>query len=245
MSLDIDEFMDLDYVTHKEAWDSLDSKEDEMENVSMVNTESEYLSCRISQAQTDGTGGTELDSHADSPVVGKHCYVLRSTGRKVNVRGFSDKLGKPMGVDVVDAVVAYDDPQEGDTHPLVIKNTLHVPSMEINLIPPFMMILSGIEVNECPKFLSEHPTIKNHSILFREENIRIPLQLSNTISYIATMVPVTDELNVMNTPDIKTLYLTPNSPSWNPHNDLFQSQESNMVDYEGNVITSSNPTSNK
>ena len=139
-------------------------------------------------------------------------------------------------------MVAYDDPLGGETYLLVIKNALHVPSMEINLIPPFMMRLAGIEVNECPKFLSEHPTIKNHSIFFREEKIRIPLQLSNTVSYLPTRVPATDEMDVMDTPDIKTLYLTPNSPSWNPHNDSFQSQEYNMTDHNGNIITSSNPT---
>ena len=98
LSLDFDEYMDLDYVTHKEAWDSLDDLNDDVENISMINTESEskHLSLRISQAETTGTKGTELDSHADSPVVGKHCYILRSTGRKVNVSGFSDKLGKPI-----------------------------------------------------------------------------------------------------------------------------------------------------
>ena len=104
------------------------------------------------------------------------------------------------------------------------------------------MRLAGIDVNKCPKFLSEHPSIMNHSILFREERIRISLQLSNTISYIPTRVPTTDEVNVMNTPDIKTLYLTPNSPSWNPHNDSFQSQEANMVDHDGNIITSTSTT---
>ena len=59
-SLGIEEFMDLDYITHKEAWDSLDlevQKEDQ--EVSMVTTESDHLSCRISQAETGVNGGTE------------------------------------------------------------------------------------------------------------------------------------------------------------------------------------------
>ena len=80
-----------------------------------------------------------------------------------------------MKVDVVDAVVAYDDPYEGYTYLLMIKNALYVPTMVNNLVPPFMMRLAGIEVNECPKFLSEFPTIKNHAILFRDENIRMVL----------------------------------------------------------------------
>ena len=76
-----------------------------------------------------------------------------------------------------------------------------------------------------PKFLSEFPTIKNHSILFREENVRIPLQLSNTISLIPTRTPSQDEISLMGTPDIRVMHLTPDSPSWNPHNNSYENQE--------------------
>ena len=60
---------------------------------------------------------------------------------------------------------------EGITYLLVLKNALHVPSMAYNLLTPFMMRLAGIEVKECPKFLSETPDVKDHSIYFREEGI--------------------------------------------------------------------------
>ena len=152
----------------------------------MVKTTSDYISSRISSTRADQVGGTELDSHADSPVVGSCCYVLGNTGRSVNVSGFTDKLGTPLNVDVVDVAVTYNDPFEGDTYLLIIKNALHVPLMTNNLVPPFMMRLAGIQVDECPKFLSEQATEKNHSILFRKENVRMPLQLSNTISLIST-----------------------------------------------------------
>ena len=237
LSMDIDEYLDLDYENNKEAW-----KEMEMENVSTVETEPFDLNSRISSTEICELGGTELDSHADSPVVGRNCFIHRRTGKSVNVRGFSDALGKPMEVDVVDAIVAYDDSYDGDTYLLMIKNALYVPTMDNNLVPPFMMRLAGIEVNECPKFLSEFPTIKNHAILFREENIRIPLQLKNTISYIPTRVPTKDELLLMGTPDIKVMFLTPNSPSWNPHNETFESQENGMVDARGDIILAEKPT---
>jgi len=38
---------------------------------------------------------TELDSHADSPVVGKFCKILELTGKTVKVSGFMSDLGKP------------------------------------------------------------------------------------------------------------------------------------------------------
>ena len=46
----------------------------------------------------------------------------------------------------------------------------------------------------------------------------------------------------MGTPDIKVMYLTPDSPSWNPHNDTYEKQEFNMVDGYGNVILAEKPT---
>ena len=51
---------------------------------------------------------TELDSHADSPVVGRNCKILEFTGMKASVSGFTSDLGKPMTIPVVNAAVCYD-----------------------------------------------------------------------------------------------------------------------------------------
>ena len=60
--------------------------------------------------EKDGGSGLvrlELDSHADSPVVGREAHVLEYTGRKVTVSGFTNALGEPMLVDVVHAVITH------------------------------------------------------------------------------------------------------------------------------------------
>ena len=105
----------------------------------------------------------ELDSHADSPVVGCGAHVLEYTGRKVTVSGFTDALGEPMLVDVVHALITYDCPTTGNSYPMMISNALLVPSVDCCLINPFMMRLAGVQVDECPKFLSPTPSIVNHS----------------------------------------------------------------------------------
>ena len=51
---------------------------------------------------------SELDSHADSPVVGKYAWILEDTGRRASVTGFTSDIGKPMSVPVVNAAVVYD-----------------------------------------------------------------------------------------------------------------------------------------
>ena len=107
----------------------------------------------IANASSGETGGTELDSHADSAVVGKNAYVLRRTGKVASVQGFTSELGKPLSVPFVDAIIAHDDHLTGETMLLKIRNALYVESLESDLIPPFVMRLAGIQVNECPKFL--------------------------------------------------------------------------------------------
>ena len=61
----------------------------------------------------DGDGGTltrtELDTHANMPVVGKHSWILRDTGRNVEVNPFTPDCNA-MRVPVVDAAVQYDCP---------------------------------------------------------------------------------------------------------------------------------------
>jgi len=40
-----------------------------------------------------------------------------------------------------------------------------------------MMRLAGLQVNECPKFLSIAPSIDDHSVYFPAADIRFPFQI--------------------------------------------------------------------
>ena len=100
--------------------------------------------------KSDGDGErpesrTELDSHANMAVVGKHCYILSESGKTTDVQPFSPDY-KAMTCQIVDAAIQYDDPFTGQPYILVIRDALHVPTMGNNLIPPFMMREAGIQV---------------------------------------------------------------------------------------------------
>ena len=91
------------------------------------------------QSMEEDTHSTiELDSHADSAVVDNGCRVIERTGRKVNVSGFTDGLGKPMNVEVVHAGVIYDCESTGNKYLFLIRNALYVPEMRECLIHPIM-----------------------------------------------------------------------------------------------------------
>ena len=114
----------------------------------------------------DEVGRTDLDSHADSPVVGINAKILSHTGKHVNVWGFSKALGSKPKVPVVNAAVTYTCEYTGESIILLVNNALYFEDMKHNLIPPFMIRLAGAEVNECPKCLSKYPKIEDHSIYF-------------------------------------------------------------------------------
>ena len=135
---------------------------------------------------------------------------------------------------VVNAAVTYDCDITGTSHVLIICNALYVRDMEVNLIPPIMMRLAGITINECPKFLAENPSNEHHSAYFPDADIRIPFLLEGIISYIPTRIPTLEELKIN---EGRYLLMTPNQPEWNPHTNLYSEQENNMTDYNGNVKT--------
>jgi hypothetical protein len=136
--------------------------------------------------------------------------IVSTTGKTVSVQGFSDEIGQAISVPVVDAVLVYDCPVSGESYILLLRNALSIPLMTNHLIPPFMMRLAGIEVDECPKFLAKSPTVNNHSIYLSNEDIRIPLMLEGTISYVPTREEATrDELE-----SLPILNLTPNTSTW-------------------------------
>ena len=171
---------------------------------------------------------TELDSHANMLVVGKHAYIIAETGKKVDVSPFTPDY-KPLTVPLVDATVKYDNPYNRKTYILVLCNALYVPSMDHNLIPPFMLREMGVTVNDIPKIHKEDPTVDDHAITFVEMGFRIPLSLVGIFSYFPTSKPMHDDLLNPN----KVYILSP--ATWNPHSDAYSANEESMLDWEGNM----------
>ena len=112
---------------------------------------------------------TELDSHANMPVIGKNAYILSKIGETVDVAPFTSDYS-PISVKLVDAALKYDCPYSGESKILIIRRGLYVPSMSNNLLPPFMLREAGITINEIPKIHVSSPTEEHHLIMFQETN---------------------------------------------------------------------------
>ena len=108
---------------------------------------------------------TELDSHANMPVIGMNAYILSKIGETVDVAPFTPDY-KPISVELVDAALKYECPYSGEIKILNIRRGLYVPSMTHNLLPPFMLREAGILSMKFHKFMQPHPqrsTMQSHS----------------------------------------------------------------------------------
>jgi hypothetical protein len=94
----------------------------------------------------DGPGEesrTDLDSHANMPVVGSGAHVLVDHNRTCEISPYSPDY-EPMQVPLMDAAVRYD--RDGRVYILLIRNALYVPSLDHNLLPSFMIGEAGMIV---------------------------------------------------------------------------------------------------
>ena len=181
---------------------------------------------RVNEMITHVESHTELDSHANMLVVGKHAYIIAETG--VDVSPFTPDY-KLLTVPLVDALVKYDSPYNGKSYILVLRNALYVPLMDHNLIPPFMLRETGVTVNDVPKIHKEDPAVDDHTITFVETGFRISLSLWGIFSYFPTSKPTHDDL--LNPNEVYIL-----SPAtWNPHSDAYSTNEESMLHWEGNM----------
>ena len=197
----------------------------------------DYLISRIIAiiASIEGLEGTAdsrsvLDSHANMVVLGKDSFIFEKTGRSCNVQPFDSQLGIASNVPIVDGAIAYDCPHTHLTYILVARNALYMPKLERNLIPPFIMRAGGVEVNEKAKIHCDDPTIDDHCIIFKESELRIPLQLKGIFSYFPSRQPTIDELH-----NCDKVFITPDSSDWNPNCSSFEMNERAMLDYNGDL----------
>ena len=96
--------------------------------------------------------------------------MFESTGITFNVQPFSSDLGVAKDFPIFDGALECYCPYTGEVY-LVIKNALHVPSMDYNLIPPFMMRCGSVIINDFPNTHCEHPMVDDHSVSFDQSNL--------------------------------------------------------------------------
>ena len=128
----------------------------------------------------------ELDTHADTTVLGANCLIIQDFNQTVSVSGWNAADGS-TNCPTVSGVVAYDHPYTGITYMLVWHQAIHLATMDNHLICPMQCRVNGVEVNDTPKIFVKNPTHKSHAIVVSdpvdpENELVIPLELSGVTS---------------------------------------------------------------
>ena len=98
-------------------------------------------------------------------------------------------------VPIVDTSLAFDYHYTGEVYALVIRIVFHAPSMDHNLILPFITRFGGVTINGAPTIHCEDHIVNDHSVSCDQSYLRTPLQWNVVVSCFHARVPNKIELH--------------------------------------------------
>ena len=153
---------------------------------------------------TDGC--IELDSHAETVVLGSNAVVLHYTGNECEVSPYSDEYEAISNVPVVRGATLWTDQNDNQGYILVFNEALWMgDTLPHSLINPNQLRAYGTLVQDNP--FSRDPL----AIEPPNDDITIPLSTLGTIIYADTRAPTQEELATL-----PHVVLSADSP-WDPH----------------------------
>ena len=178
----------------------------------------------------------ELDTHADTTVLGKNCLLIQDFGKSVSVSGWNASAGSTE-CPTVTGVVAYDHPYTGVTYMLIWHQAIYLDTMDNHLICPMQCRVHGVVIHDTPKIFVKDPTDHSHAIVVSdpvdpENDLVIPLELVGVTSVFSVRTPTRQEFEDDDNPRI---VMTGEAPDWDPHNSDWSQQEASMTDLRGQI----------
>ena len=185
----------------------------------------------------------ELDSHADTCVLGRDCLIILDHNRPVQVHTFDPSLGSQT-FQTISGVLEYQHPITGTKYHLVVNQAIHVPHLDRHLLCPMQCRVNDVTVNDCSKFLTIDPTDHTHAIVINDPtdptntapSIVLPLSLKGVISYLDVSTPTHDSWT---NGECLRLDLTSETLTWDPYDPQYTEMETSMTDFRGFVVANS------
>ena len=108
---------------------------------------------------------SELDSHADTCVVGRDTALITHDFEcPVRVFAYDGSPSAAKSYKTVTATTAYADPSTGDAFMLALHQEILVPCMKVNLLSTMQIRDNDVLVNDEPKHMVLNPTEEHHCI---------------------------------------------------------------------------------
>ncbi len=179
----------------------------------------------------------ELDSHANTCVLGCHVLITLDHNRPVAVMGYDESLGTKT-YKTIRGVLAYTDPKTGRTLHLIINQAIHVSHLDHRLLCPMQCRVNDVIVDETPKFLAIKPTDQTHALTVPDPDdpskmLTLPLMLRGVTSLLHVRNVIADDFYNDNIPRID---LTSETLTWDPSTTLYEEQENGMTDHSDAIV---------
>jgi hypothetical protein len=179
----------------------------------------------------------ELDSYADTTVLGAGALIIQSYDRPVEVVGY-DPQQDSQTFETVSGILAFDHPWDGQVYHLVFHQAIHMPQLDHHLLCPMQCCINDVTVNDVPKFLTRFPTDNTHALVVQNPDndsttLSFPLHLQGVMLYLPVCKPTA---NKWESGDIVRIDMTAKNLDWNPNDPTYSSQEAAMTDYRGVVL---------
>jgi hypothetical protein len=147
-----------------------------------------YITDLSTKIDSIGETTLELDSHADTCVLGRVALTLLDYDRPVIVEGHDPSLGTKAYA-TVSGALAYDDLVTGKVYHVVINQAIHVPHLDHHLLCPMQCRVNDVIVEETPKFLMSDPTDHTHALIIIDphqptQTVILPLALQGVTSFL-------------------------------------------------------------
>ena len=190
------------------------------------NRRTSHINKTVTRKHNDGSmatyGRMELDSHADTIVLGRNAIILQYTSRECDVAPYSDTYEPIRNVPIVTGATAITSATTGETIILVFNEAIWMGSqLEHSLLNPNQLRHHGITVQDNP--YANEPL----RIAAIDDDFSIPLQTEGTIIFFNTRTPTAHELAT--SPHIVMSSAAP----WNPRDVHFPAHH----DEEGETLT--------
>jgi hypothetical protein len=164
----------------------------------------------------------ELDSCADTTVLGAGALIIQSYDRPVEVVGYDPQQGLQT-FEMVSGILAFDHPRDGQVYHLVFHQAIHMPQLDHHLLCPMQCPVNDVTVNNVPKILTCFPTDNMHALIVQNPDddsttLTFPLLLQGVMSYLLVCKPTATKWE---TGDIIQIDMTAENLNWDPNDPTY------------------------
>ena len=195
-----------------------------------------YVQLNISTTRVRGLPNGEsyldLDSHADTCVLGNNALMIESPlPDRTAIVSFADPSVGTVTKPILSGAFKYTSPSNGTAYILIVHQGIHLDNLDHSLLCPMQLRDNDVILNEQPKSMIENPTAEHHSLLAVTEDhdqFRIPFRLRGVTSTMYVSKPTQADYEAL-----PHVLLTNRDTEWDPHNPDFGKDEDALLDSRG------------